>query len=90
MFSLKMKKNEFKLLTLISITFLSGLCQGLLLPLLSILLENKGVSASANGMNASALYLGILIAAPFMEQSLYKFGFKPLIIAGTLAVAILF
>jgi MFS family permease len=89
MFSLKMKKNEFKLLTLISITFLSGLCQGLLLPLLSILLENKGVSASANGMNASALYLGILIAAPFMEQSLYKFGFKPLIIAGTLAVAIL-
>ncbi len=84
-----MKKNEVILLVLIIITFLSGLCQGLLLPLLSILLEADGVSAEFNGVNASALYLGILAATPFMERALYRFGFKPLILTGTLMVALL-
>ncbi|MCG8565148.1 MAG: MFS transporter [Desulfobacterales bacterium] len=78
--------NRQVLFTLIFVIFLSGICQGMLLPLLSIMLEERGVSAGLNGLNGSAPYLGILVGAPFMERALYRFGFRPLLLTGTLVM----
>ncbi|HLR75658.1 MAG TPA: MFS transporter [Virgibacillus sp.] len=73
---------------LISIVSISGFSQGMLLPLLAIILEQNGVASSVNGLHATGLYLGILIASPFMEKPMQKLGFKPMIVIGGLLVFI--
>ncbi|XBD01864.1 MFS transporter [Pseudalkalibacillus hwajinpoensis] len=80
--------NRYRFIVLISIVFISGYSQGMLLPLLSILLEEAGVSSSMNGLNASALYIGILFASPFIEKPVRKFGYKPAISVGLLLVIV--
>ncbi|WP_188455197.1 MFS transporter [Virgibacillus oceani] len=73
---------------LISLVTISGFSQGMLLPLLAIILENNGISSSINGLHATGLYIGVLIASPFMEKPMQKFGFKPIIVIGGLLVFI--
>ncbi|MBM7648977.1 MFS family permease [Bacillus ectoiniformans] len=77
-----MDKNKFRFGILISIVAVSGFSQGMLLPLIAIILEKDGVSSSLNGLNATALYIGILLISPFMEAPLRKHGYKPVIIFG--------
>jgi len=60
----------------------SGFSQGLLLPLLSVLLEKRGIPASFNGLSSAALYIGMLLASPLMEKPVRRFGFKPIILSG--------
>ena len=60
----------------------------MLLPLLAIILEQNGVSSSVNGLHATGLYIGVLIASPFMEKPLRKFGYKPIILLGGLLMFI--
>jgi MFS family permease len=67
---------------LISIVAISGLSQGMLLPLLSMLLEKHGVPSSVNGIHATALYIGVLLISPFLEKPLRKYGYRPMIILG--------
>ncbi|NGP46048.1 MFS transporter [Bacillaceae bacterium SIJ1] len=67
---------------LVCLVFISGFVQGMLLPLLSILLEQRGVPSSINGLHATGLYIGVLLASPFMEKPLRAFGYKPLITVG--------
>lgn len=74
--------NRFLFWILISIVAISGFSQGMLLPLISVIFENNGVSSTLNGLNATALYIGILIASPFMELTLRKYGYKSIIIWG--------
>lgn len=71
---------------LVLIVSISGFSQGMLLPLISMIFERDGVSSSLNGLNATALYIGTLVIAPFMEAPLRRFGYKPTIIAGGLLV----
>ncbi|ANB60905.1 MFS transporter [Anoxybacteroides amylolyticum] len=71
-----------RLFILVSVVAISGLSQGMLLPLISILLENHGVSSSINGVHATAMYIGILLVSPFMEKPMRKYGYKPMIILG--------
>ncbi|WP_110113537.1 MFS transporter [Bacillus sp. CGMCC 1.16541] len=78
--------NQFRFWILVSIVAISGFSQGMLLPLLAVMLEKSGTSSSLNGLNAAALYIGILLASPFMEQPLRKFGYRPIIIFGGLLV----
>ncbi|RFU62932.1 MFS transporter [Peribacillus glennii] len=73
---------------LVSIVGISGFSQGMLLPLIAIIFENDGVSSSLNGFHATGLYLGVLVASPLMEAPLRKFGYKPLILVGGLAVVV--
>ncbi|MCL7749352.1 MFS transporter [Halalkalibacter alkaliphilus] len=80
--------NRFRFWILVSIVAISGFSQGMLLPLISVIFEQDGVSATLNGLNATALYIGILIVSPFMEPPLRKFGYKPIIMAGGLLVII--
>ncbi|MFS0862565.1 MFS transporter [Fredinandcohnia sp. 179-A 10B2 NHS] len=73
---------------LVSIVAISGFSQGMLLPLIAVIFENSGLSSTLNGLNATALYIGILLISPFMEYPLRKFGYKPVIIFGGLLVVI--
>ncbi|MFS1511408.1 MFS transporter [Chengkuizengella sp. SCS-71B] len=79
---------NFRFWILIGIVAISGFNQGLLLPLIAIIFENDGVSSSINGLNAAALYIGILFITPFMEPQLRKYGYKPIIIFGGLLIII--
>lgn len=73
---------------LVIIVAISGFSQGMLLPLIAIIFEQDGVSSSMNGLHATGLYIGILIASPLMEAPLRRFGYKPIILVGGLAVAV--
>ncbi|MEC5424167.1 MFS transporter [Virgibacillus sp. C22-A2] len=73
---------------LIALVTISGFSQGMLLPLLAIILEQGGVSSSVNGLHATGLYVGVLLASPFMEKPMRKYGFKPVIIVGGMLVFI--
>jgi MFS family permease len=74
--------NKIRFWILVSIVAVSGFSQGMLLPLIAVIFEKSGLTSSLNGLNATALYIGILLASPFMENPLRKFGYKPIIIAG--------
>jgi MFS family permease len=75
-------KNNFRFWILVTIVAISGFSQGMLLPLIAVIFEKGGVSSSLNGLNATALYIGILLVSPFMEAPLRKYGYKPMIILG--------
>ncbi|NMD69771.1 MFS transporter [Bacillus sp. DNRA2] len=73
---------------LVSIVAISGYSQGMLLPLIAIIFEEDGLSSSVNGFHATALYIGVLLVAPFMEGLLRKIGYKPVILLGGIAAVI--
>lgn len=78
---------RYRLIILIGSVFVSGVAQGMLLPLVSILLEQDGTPAALNGFNASALYIGILLVSPFMEKPLRRFGYRPVLACGLFLTA---
>ncbi|MBP3952392.1 MFS transporter [Bacillus suaedae] len=80
--------NRLQFWILISIVAISGFSQGMLLPLISIIFEQDGISSTMNGLNATGLYIGILIISPFMEYPLRKYGYKPIILLGGLLVIV--
>ncbi|MBB6284880.1 MFS transporter [Geobacillus subterraneus] len=71
---------RFAILT--GIVAISGLSQGMLLPLLAMLLDESGVSSTVNGAHAAALYIGVLAISPFLERPLGTYGYKPMILLG--------
>lgn len=83
-----MRSVRYRFNVLIAVVFVSGFAQGMLLPLLAILLEEAGVSSSLNGLSASAFYIGILVISPFIEKPLHNFGYKRLIVTGIALTAV--
>ncbi|MCM2676780.1 MFS transporter [Alkalicoccobacillus plakortidis] len=85
-----MKENRpgYRFTMLIVMVAIAGFAQGMLLPLLSIMLEEAGVSSSLNGLNATALYIGVLLASPFIERPVRTFGYKPVITIGLIVMTI--
>ncbi|QED46806.1 MFS transporter [Cytobacillus dafuensis] len=83
-----MIKENMRFWILVSIVAISGFSQGMLLPLIAIIFENEGISSSLNGLNATGLYIGILLVSPFMEHPLRKYGYKPIIVLGGLLVVV--
>ncbi len=77
-----MKSYRFVIVALIIVVCISGITQGLTLPLLSILLDKHGSSPLVNGFNSTGLYLGIALVSPFLEAPLRRFGYRTLILAG--------
>ncbi|SEA17049.1 Predicted arabinose efflux permease, MFS family [Thalassobacillus cyri] len=73
-------KTRFKIL--VALVAISGFSQGMLLPLLAVILEQNGISSAINGLHATGLYIGVLIASPFMEKPMQKTGYKPIILLG--------
>ncbi|MFC3039215.1 MFS transporter [Virgibacillus xinjiangensis] len=77
-----MVSAEKRFWILIALVTISGFSQGMLLPLLAVILEQNGVPSSVNGLHATGLYIGVLLASPFMEKPMQRFGFKPVILIG--------
>ena len=65
---------------LISVIIIAGLSQGLLLPVLSIFMEERGISSSVNGLHAAALYVGSFAMSLVAEKLLRRTGFKLLLL----------
>ncbi|MBH5317629.1 MFS transporter [Paenibacillus sp. GSMTC-2017] len=74
--------SRVRLITLLLVVVVAGLSQGLLLPLLSIMLEERGVSSDLNGINSAAMYIGIFCTMFFIERPVRRFGYKKVIIVG--------
>ncbi|MNO51267.1 putative MFS-type transporter YcaD [compost metagenome] len=73
---------------LLSVIVLGGVSQGLLLPLLSIFMEERGIPSSVNGMHAAALYIGSFAMSLVAERVLGVTGFKKLLLGGLTVVLI--
>ncbi|GAB6990044.1 MFS transporter [Paenibacillus pini] len=86
--NIKNNTQSFHFFILIAVIVAAGLSQGLLLPILSIVLEQKGVSSSVNGLNAAALYLGSFAMTLVAEKALNALGFKKLVTIGLMIVLI--
>ncbi|GGH78088.1 MFS family permease [Pullulanibacillus pueri] len=84
--------SNYRLIVLVGAVLVSGAAQGMLLPLLSLLLEDHQTSAALNGLNASGLYIGVLLASPFIEKPMQKYGYKPILMVGLgiTAIALMF
>ncbi len=76
------------MIILASLVGISGFSQGMLLPTIAIIFEQDGISSSLNGLHATGIYLGVLLASPLMEAPLRKFGYKPMILVGGISVII--
>lgn len=77
-----MQSSRYTIWTLVGIVCIAGMNQGLTLPLLAILLEEQGVSSVANGMNAAAMYVGIILISPWLEVPLRRLGYRSTILLG--------
>lgn len=73
---------------LIWIVAVAGVTQGMLIPLLTILLEKQGFSASQNGFGTSMLYVGMLVMTPFCAKIVRKVGYRTGIVTGLLIATI--
>ncbi len=85
-------KNQlsFRFWILIGMIALSGFSQGMLAPVIAIIFEQDGVSSAVNGFHATGIYIGVLLASPFMEKPLQKLGYKRIISIGAIIVIIAF
>lgn len=82
------RSSSFHYFILLTVIVAAGMSQGLLLPLLSIFLEQMGVSSSMNGLNAAALYVGSFAMTLLAERTLGALGFKKLVSAGLALVVV--
>ncbi|PZD97422.1 MFS transporter [Paenibacillus sambharensis] len=78
--------GTYVFITLILVVIVAGASQGLLLPLLSIWLEQRGISAQMNALNSAALYIGIFATMFFIERPVRRYGFHPVILTGIILV----
>ena len=83
-----MSSPRFTFFTLIVIVAIAGISQGLTLPLLAIVLEERGVSSIANGMNAAALYIGMILVSPWLEIPLRRIGYRTTIFYGLMLITV--
>ncbi|MBS7529624.1 MFS transporter [Hazenella sp. IB182353] len=70
------------------IVCISGVVQGLLLPLVTTLQEKQGIPAGLNGLSAAILYMGILVMTPFCAPLVQKIGYKWLMVSGLIVTII--
>ncbi len=76
----QLKKST--LFVLLLTVLVSGVSQGLLMPVISIIFEKQGISSTISGLHSAGFYIGILIASPFVEMFIRRFGFKKVILIG--------
>lgn len=78
--------RRFKVLLLIVV--IAGLTQGLLIPLLTTVLEQQGTSSSLNGLSTASLYVGILMTSFFCPWIVQKLGYRTTILIGLVIVSV--
>lgn len=65
-----------------------GIAIGLGLPLLSLILENRGIPSSLNGVNTATAGIAAMIAAPITTKVAHRFGVATTMIWAVLVAAI--
>jgi MFS family permease len=89
----QMTTRQTKSSTYLQLTILLFVCvatgfnQGLLLPLLTVMLEKSGNSAGMNGLNSTALYIGVFATMFFIRRPVAAFGYRSVIAVGLLLAA---
>ncbi|TGV14910.1 MFS transporter, partial [Mesorhizobium sp. M00.F.Ca.ET.186.01.1.1] len=83
-----MSSSRYTFWVLILVVAISGLSQGLSIPLLAVLLEKQGVSSVMNGLNAAALYIGMVLVSPLLEIPLRRIGYRSTILWGMLLLTV--
>ncbi len=73
---------------LLGLILIAGFIQGMLMPIVAIMFQQAGIPSSVNGLHATGLYIGILIATPFMEGVLRKFGYRTILLIGSSLIII--
>lgn len=87
---LQQKRLISPVFILIMVVIVAGLSQGLLLPVLSIFMEERGIPSSVNGLHAAALYIGSFGMSLVAVKVLERIGFKKLILGGMVLVTAAF
>ncbi|WP_103104183.1 MFS transporter [Brevibacillus reuszeri] len=83
-----MSSTRYTFWVLILVVAIAGLSQGLSIPLLAVLLEQQGVSTVMNGLNAAALYIGMVLISPWLEIPLRRIGYRSTILVGMVLLTI--
>lgn len=73
---------------LLQVSLIAGFTQGMLLPVTAILFEQAGIPSSINGLHATGVYIGILLATPLMEGLLRRIGYRHLLLQGALLLVL--
>ena len=77
-----MKSLQARFWILTASVLISGISQGMLLPVIAIILEQNHISSTINGLHATGIAIGVLLISPFLEAPLRKFGYRPILILG--------
>ncbi|GGE68874.1 MFS transporter [Priestia taiwanensis] len=85
-----MNRQAYQYWIMTSVVAISGLSQGMLLPVIAIIFEQQNVSSSLNGLHATALYIGVICVSPFLEKPMRRFGVKPITVVGVGIVTVSF
>ncbi|MBL0389260.1 MFS transporter [Tumebacillus sp. ITR2] len=81
-----MRRRLVAILVSISVV---GLSQGLLVPLLALLLERRGISPFVNGLGTTALYFGFIVASPLVEPVVRRFGARRTVLGSIVITTLL-
>ncbi len=85
------RRERIRTVTMISISLaVAALIHGMTLPLLSLILERHGVDETTIGMNVTAQYVSVFVAAPFVAPLLRRIGAASMILWSLIASALIF
>ncbi|WP_010632055.1 MFS transporter [Sporolactobacillus vineae] len=85
---MKRYNDTLRFPALIGAVLICGTAEGMLLPLIASMLEEQGVPAIVNGAGTTALYIGMLVALPFMERPMQKLGYRTFLLVGLLLITL--
>lgn len=80
--------SSWQFVILVTVVMVTGLSQGMLLPLLTIFLERMNVPSDLNALHATAMYVGTFGMMFLVEFVLTKLGYKRMLLSGLLVVTI--
>ncbi len=77
------------LITVIVSVFTMGFAWGIIIPVTSVILEQRQVATPVIGLTATAIFIGLALGAPLVGRSIELFGVKRTILTGLLGSGIL-
>ncbi len=80
-------QRQRSLIAVISAVFGVGVAVGAIVPLMSLLLERRGVSATLIGVNGMMFPLAVLVVGPFLPRLVARFGTLPSMYASLAVLA---
>ncbi|MGH6959097.1 MAG: hypothetical protein ACREE7_01295, partial [Dongiaceae bacterium] len=80
-------QRQRSLIAVIGAVFGVGVAVGAIVPLMSLLLERQGVSATLIGVNGMMFPLAVLVVGPFLPRLVARFGTLPSMYASLAVLA---